>query len=216
MRLGIPIYEGVNLLDVAGPLEMFYWASRGNPLETVLVSADGGGVTSLNGVYFKAQASFAQTPALDILWVPGGKPAALEAIMRDEYSSYLQYLRQIARNATWVCSVCEGAMLLASAGLLDHHIATTHWAFVPCLQKFPAITVDTSHKRFLVSQTQNPPENRLTGGGISSGLDEALQLISILFGEGAAEDVQVATEYFPKPPVMGVIPGTTECPIKWD
>jgi cyclohexyl-isocyanide hydratase len=215
MRLGIPVYEGVNLLDVVGPLEMFYWASRDYPLETVLVSADGGGVTSLNGVYFKAQASFAQTPALDILWVPGGKPAALEAIMRDEYSSYLQYLRQIARNATWVCSVCEGAMLLARAGLLDNHIATTHWAFVPCLQKFPAITVDTSHKRFIVSQTQNPTENRLTGGGISSGLDEALQLISILFGEDAAKDVQVSTEYFPNPPVMGAIPPTATCEISW-
>jgi transcriptional regulator GlxA family with amidase domain len=215
MRLGIPIYEGVNLLDVAGPLEMFYWAGRDNPLETVLVSADGGGVTSINGVYFKAQASFAQTPALDILWVPGGKPAALEAIMRDEYSSYLQYLRQIARNATWVCSVCEGAMLLARAGLLDNHKATTHWAFIPCLQKFPKIAVDTTHPRFVVSKTQNPPENRLTGGGISSGLDEALQLISELFGAAAAEDVQVSTEYFPKPPVMGVIPAVTNCGISW-
>jgi cyclohexyl-isocyanide hydratase len=215
MRLGIPIYEGVNLLDVAGPLEMFYWASRDNPLETVLVSSDGGGVTSINGVYFKAQASFAQTPALDILWVPGGSPAALEAVMRDEYSSYLQYLRQIARSATWVCSVCEGAMLLARAGLLDNHIATTHWAFIPCLQKFPAITVDTSQKRFIVSQTQNPTENRLTGGGISSGLDEALQLISMLFGEDAAKDVQVSTEYFPKPPVMGVITPAATCEISW-
>ena len=216
MRLGIPVYEGVNLLDVAGPLEMFYWASRDNPLETVLVSADGGGVTSLNGVYFKAQASFAQTPALDILWVPGGKPAALEAIMRDEYSSYLQYLRQIARSATWVCSVCEGAMLLARAGLLKNHKATTHWAFVPCLQKFDGITADTKHERFVVSQRKDPTENRLTGGGISSGLDEALKLISLLFGDGAAEEVQVATQYFPKPPVMGVIPATSECPITWD
>jgi cyclohexyl-isocyanide hydratase len=209
MRLGIPIYEGVNLLDVAGPLEMFYWASRDNPLETVLVSSDGGGVTSLNGVHFKAQASFAQTPALDILWVPGGKPAALEAIMRDEYSSYLQYLRQIARNAKWVCSVCEGALLLARAGLLDGHKATTHWAFTACLQSFPEITVDTTHERFVVSG------NRLTGGGISAGLDEALKLISLLFGDDAAKEVQVTTQYFPKPPVMGVIPETPGCPVKW-
>jgi transcriptional regulator GlxA family with amidase domain len=216
MRLGIPIYEGVNLLDVAGPLEMFYWASRDNPLETVLVSADGGGVTSLNGVYFSAQASFAQTPALDILWVPGGKPAALEAIMRDDYSSYLQYLRQIARRATWVCSVCEGAMLLARAGVLKNHKATTHWAFIPCLRKFDAITVDTQLERFVVSQRKDPTENRLTGGGISSGLDEALKLISLLFGDGAAEEVQVATQYFPKPPVMGTIPATSECPITWE
>jgi cyclohexyl-isocyanide hydratase len=214
MRLGIPIYEGVNLLDVAGPLEMFYWASRDNPLETVLVSSDGGGVTSLNGVYFKAQASFAQTPALDILWVPGGKPAALEEIMRDEYSSYLQYLRQIARSAIWVCSVCEGAMLLARAGLLDHHGATTHWAFVPCLQSFPDITVDTDQQRFVVSQ--NEFGNRLTGGGISSGLDEALQLISLLFGEEAAKDVQTSTQYFPKPPVMAPTPEfPPSCMIKW-
>jgi transcriptional regulator GlxA family with amidase domain len=209
-RLGIPIYQGVNLLDVAGPLEMFYWAGRDNNLQTVLVSADGGAVTSLNGVRFKAQASFAQTPALDILWVPGGGPAALEAIMSDDYSPYLQYLRQIAVKAKWVCSVCEGAMLLARAGLLDGHKATTHWAFVACLQSFPDIKVDTKHQRFVVSG------NRLTGGGISAGLDEALQLISLLFGDDAAKEVQVATQYFPKPPVMGVIPDTPGCPIRWD
>jgi transcriptional regulator GlxA family with amidase domain len=217
VRLGIPVYEGVNLLDVAGPLEMFYWADQEtNKLQTVLVSADGGGVTSINGVYFKAQASFAQTPSLDVLWVPGGKPAALEAIMNDSNSPYLQYLRQIAVNAKWVCSVCEGAMLLAQAGLLDNHKATTHWAFVKCLQKFKTIKVDTGHPRFVVSKTQNPPENRLTGGGISSGLDEALQLISILFGEETAKSVQISTQYFPKPPVTGVIPKTPKCMINWD
>jgi cyclohexyl-isocyanide hydratase len=208
-RLGIPIYQGVNLLDVAGPLEMFYWAGRDNNLQTILVSADGGPVTSINGVRFEAQASFAQTPALDILWVPGGSPVALEAIMNDPYSPYLQYLRQIAVNAKWVCSVCEGAMLLAQAGLLDGHNATTHWAFVACLQSFPKITVDTNNERFVVSG------NRLTGGGISSGLDEALKLISLLFDDEAAKDVQVSTQYFPKPPVMGAIPPTPACMIKW-
>jgi transcriptional regulator GlxA family with amidase domain len=209
-RLGIPIYQGVNLLDVAGPLEMFYWAGQDNNLQTVLVSEDGGPVTSLNGVRFEAQASFAQTPALDILWVPGGKPAALEAIMSDHYSPYLQYLREIAVNAKWVCSVCEGAMLLARAGLLNGHKATTHWAFVPCLQSFPEITVDTTQQRFVVCG------NRLTGGGISAGLDEALQLIVLLFGEDAAKEVQTSTQYFPKPPVMAPFPDfPPTCPIKW-
>ncbi len=218
MKLGIPIYEGVNLLDVAGPLEMFYWAGQGNDLQTVLVSSDGHPVTSINKVRFEAQASFAQTPTLDILWVPGGDPEALEVIMRDPDSPYLQYLRQIAAKATWVCSVCEGALLLARAGLLDGHKATTHWAFVACLQKFKAITVDTTHPRFLVSQKerpQMPPENRLTGGGISSGLDESLKLISLLFGDQSAKRVQVTTEYFPKPPVMGAIPGIPECGMNW-
>jgi transcriptional regulator GlxA family with amidase domain len=210
MKLGIPIYQGVNLLDVAGPLEMFHWAAQSNDLQPVLVSSDGGAVTSMNGVRFEPQASFAQTPALDILWVPGGAPGALATIMRDPNSPYLQYLRQVAASATWVCSVCEGALLLARAGLLDGHAATTHWAFVGCLQRFPAIKVDTTHQRFVVSG------NRLTGGGISSGLDEALKLISLLFGDDAAIDAQVTTQYFPVPPVMGTIPPTPRCMITWD
>lgn len=210
MKLGIPIYESVNLLDVAGPLEMFYWAGRSNPLETVLVSSDGRGVTSINGVRFEAQARFAEVPKLDILWVPGGDPAALEEIMKDPNSPYLEYLRQVAVGATWVCSVCEGALLLARAGLLDGYRATTHWQFVKCLQQFPKIDVDTGRKRFLVS------ENRLTGGGVSSGLDESLELIRILFGEDAAKRVQRTTEYFPKPPVMGDLPaGAPECRMSW-
>lgn len=210
MKLGIPVYQGVNLLDVAGPLEMFYWAGQENDLQTVLVSEDGCAVTSINKVRFDAQASFAQTPALDILWVPGGDPDSLKAIMKNPDSPYLQYLRQIAANAKWVCSVCEGALLLARAGLLDGHEATTHWYFTECLQSFPRITVDTTRQRFVVSG------NRLTGGGISSGLDEALKLVFLLFGDKAAEEVQVTTQYFPKPPVMGVIPPTPKCSIKWD
>lgn len=211
MKLGIPIYDDVNLLDVAGPLEMFHWAGQENPLETVLVSSDGGAVTSMNGVRFEAQASFAETPTLDILWVPGGDPAALQDIMRDQNSPYLEYLRQVAVGATWVCSVCEGALLLARAGLLDGYRATTHWAFVKCLQQFPEIDVDTGRKRFLVS------ENRLTGGGVSSGLDESLKLICLLFGEDTAKSVQMNTEYFPRPPVMGDLPPEApECGMNWD
>jgi len=96
MRLGIPVYEGVNLLDVAGPLEMFYWAGLDKDLTTVLVSEDGRSVTSINGVRFAAQASFAQTPTLDILWVPGGRPVALGAIMKDGYSPYGGLIRTAA------------------------------------------------------------------------------------------------------------------------
>jgi len=210
MKLGIPIYDGVDLLDVAGPLEMFYWAGRSNDLEALLVSQDGRGVTSLNGVRFEPHASFAQTPTLDILWVPGGSPDVLATIMKNPNSPYLQYLREIAVGATWVCSVCEGALLLARAGLLDGHAATTHWAFVDCLQRFASVKVDTTHQRFVVSG------NRLTGGGISSGLDETLKLISLLFGEESAKDVQITTQYFPRPPVMGVIPPAPRCMINWD
>ncbi len=212
MKLGIPIYEGVNLLDVAGPLEMFYWAGQeGADLQTVLISADGKPVTSINGVRFDAQASFAQAPKLDVLWVPGGDVKSLEAIMKDPQSPYLQYLRRIAADATWVCSVCEGALLLARAGLLDGFEVTTHWYFTECLKKFPGIAkVDTTRQRFVVSRKASG--NRLTGGGISSGLDKSLKLISLLFGDKIAEQAQITTQYFPIPPVKGVIPRVTGMP----
>jgi transcriptional regulator GlxA family with amidase domain len=209
MKLGIPVYHGVDLLDVAGPYEMFKWVDAKWGLETLILSEDGGSVTSVNGLRFQAHSSFLLTPALDVLWVPGGHPQALERMMSEPQSAYLAYLKQVAAKATWVCSVCEGALLLARAGLLDGHKATTHWAFVNCLKEFQGIDVDTTHQRFVASG------NRLTGGGISSGLDEALKLIILLFGEEAAIDVQQTTQYFPQPPVVGTIPATPECPIHW-
>lgn len=209
MKLGIPVYDGVDLLDVAGPYEMFGWIDKSKGLETVLLSHDGGAVTSVNGLRFHAHASFQDVPALDVLWVPGGSTAALKAIMQDPHSAYLAYLRQVARHAKWVCSVCEGALLLARAGLLEGHHATTHWAFVRCLQEFPGITVDTTHQRFVVSG------NRLTGGGISSGLDEALKLIELLYDKATAEQVQITTQYFPQPPVAATLPSTPACPLQW-
>ena len=208
MKLGIPVYDGVDLLDVAGPYEMFKWIDASKGLEVVILSEDGRPVTTVNGLRFDAQASFAATPTLDVVWVPGGAPDVLGRIMSDPASPYLAYLRTVAPHATWVCSVCEGALLLARAGLLDGHKATTHWAFVECLERFP-IDVDTTHARFIVSG------NRLTGGGISSGLDEALKLISLLFGEETATEVQITTQYFPVPPVAGTIPPAPSCPVRW-
>lgn len=207
IKLGIPVYEQVNLLDVAGPYEMFNWVGQ-DKLQTTIVSADGGPVKTMNGLRFEAQASFAATPALDVLWVPGGDPDALGKIMSDPHSPYLAYLRQVAAGAKWVCSVCEGALLLASAGLLDGHKVTTHWAFVKCMEKFP-VTVAHDHPRFVESG------NRLTGGGISSGLDEALKLIELLFDKATAQSVQVTTQYFPEPPVTGQIPDAPACPVQW-
>jgi cyclohexyl-isocyanide hydratase len=209
MRLGIPVYDGVDLLDVAGPYEMFKWVDQSKRLETVILSETGGSVKSLNGVRFEAHGCFAGTSALDVLWVPGGDPKVLGEIMSNPVSPYLAFLQSVAPMAKWVCSVCEGALLLARAGLLDGHKATTHWAFVNCLKRFPNIEVDSGNPRFVVSG------NRLTGGGISSGLDEALKLIMLLFDEATATAVQATTQYFPKPPVAGSIPAAPACPVQW-
>jgi transcriptional regulator GlxA family with amidase domain len=208
MKLGIPVYQGVDLLDVAGPYEMFNWVDKEKGLEVVVVSAEGYDVTSRDGLRIGAHASFAETPVLDVLWVPGGDPDVLGIIMSDPHSPYLTYLRQVAEGARWVCSVCEGALLLARAGLLDGHKVTTHWYFEKCLSRFP-VEVVPGHPRFVVSG------NRVTGGGISSGLDEALKLIELLFDQDTAKSVQETTQYFPDPPVHGTMGLPPDCPVKW-
>lgn len=208
MIIGIPVYQGVNLLDVAGPYEMFNWIPKEKP-DTFLISEDGCPVTTMNEVTLAVHRGFADLPALDVLWVPGGAPDALSRLMKDKDGSYLGYLKQVAAHATWVCSVCEGAMLLAQAGLLDGHKATTHWAFVNCLKTFPKIEVDETNPRFVQCG------NRLTGGGISSGLDEALKLIELMTDADTARSVQRSTQYFPDPPVMATIPPAPPCPFSW-
>jgi cyclohexyl-isocyanide hydratase len=108
-----------------------------------------------------------------------------------------------------MCSVCDGAMLLAAAGLLDGYQATTHWAFLSCFpQRFPKVIVAPGHPRFVHDR------NRLTAGGVASGLDAALKLIELLGGTALAQRVQQDTQYYPDPPVSSVIPPTpAQCPI---
>lgn len=208
MIVGIPVFPNVDLLDVAGPYEMFNW-TPGGVVQAVIVSEDGGPVTSINGVRFEAHFSFENAPPLDVLWVPGGPVEVMNGLMTADPPTYLDYLVEVAAKASWVCSVCEGALLLAKAGLLDGHQATTHWAVINCLKQFETVEVAPGNPRFVQSG------NRLTGGGISSGLDEALRLIEILAGTASAMTVQSITQYFPVPPVQGSIPDSPPCDYSW-
>jgi transcriptional regulator GlxA family with amidase domain len=202
----IPVYPGVDLLDVTGPFEMFFWTEA---LNVQVVAEHKGLITCGSGLTLYVDKTFADADPADALWTPGGDPGALVAIMNDPKETYLNFLRQQAEPPAIVASVCEGALLLAAAGLLDGYAATTHWAFVPCLrERFPRVKVAAGHPRFVQDR------DRLTGAGISSGLDEALALITLLLGGAAAEDVQRTTEYYPDPPVMASFPTPGECPLK--
>jgi transcriptional regulator GlxA family with amidase domain len=208
MIVGIPVYQQVDLLDVAGPYEMFNWVPD-KQVQAVIISEDGKAVTSVNGVTFEAHYCFESAPKLDVLWVPGGPVEVMNGLMTARPPTYLDYLIEVAGDASWVCSVCEGALLLAQAGLLDGHQATTHWAVLDCLAQFKQVQVAPGNPRFVQSG------NRLTGGGISSGLDEALRLIEILAGTTVAMSVQATTQYFPIPPVQGSIPASPPCQFSW-
>jgi cyclohexyl-isocyanide hydratase len=203
--IGIPVYDDVDMLDVTGPFEMFDWAGY----EIDLIAEHKGMKRFRNkGFRFEVTKSFADARAYDAIWVPGGDPKALAAIIDDPGRTYLNFLTAQAARTKMLCSVCEGAMLLAAAGLLDHYHATTHWAFVPCFaERFPKVLVADGHPRFVLDR------NRLTGGGISAGLDEALMLIQLLDGTVAAQEVQQTTQYYPDPPVSSTIPPASGCPL---
>ena len=226
-KIGIPIYDQVDLMDIAAPCEMFFWmnqtwqtkTSNQKSAQVLLVSATSQAVTTAAGVAITPTVTFEACPQLDMLWVPGGYPAALKARMSDPV--FLNFLRKQSQQAKFVTSVCEGAMLLASAGLLDGYQATTHWAFISCLKRFYKVEVVKGHPRFVVNHDQARDRFVVTGGGISSGLDEALKLVELMTnemlgpgtGEAVAKGVQLTTQYFPKPPFSGKIPGSAHCPL---
>jgi transcriptional regulator GlxA family with amidase domain len=214
-RIGIPVYSGVDLLDVAVPYELFNWMKESlsgqRDVSVDLIAQTTDPILTRDCLTLLPQTTFSERPSLDLLWVPGGAPAALKKQMADR--TFMRYLVDVSRNAEYVTSVCEGALLLAEAGLLDGYLATTHWAFLPCLQKYPKVQVVPGNPRFVVDDRNGTKGIRVTGGGISSGLDEALELVGRIAGLKVAEDVQLTTQYLPKPPICVDIPVATDCPL---
>lgn len=222
LTIGIPVYAGMDPLDVAGPYEVFSNMAAevaDRCAVTVLVLGETlDPVPTRFGLSMVPQATFDSVAHLDVLWVPGGSIDALQTLMAG--GPYLDALVRWSDGARFVTSVCEGAMLLAAAGLLDGYRATTHWAFIPCFDRFPAvIPVGGKHHRwprFVVDPPNPDPDalgTRVTGAGISAGLDEALQLVTMLFGKKVAKQVQVDIQYFPDPPVNAKLKAARSCPI---
>jgi transcriptional regulator GlxA family with amidase domain len=205
MRIVIPVYDQVDMLDVCGPCEMYSWAK----FQVDLVAEKPGEVRFNSGLVFHVSAGLDLPGPADALWVPGGDPAALTRIIAEgEKSPYLNFLKRQAAQSRWICSVCEGALLLAAAGLLDGFLVTTHWAFIPYLMAYyPTVRVADGHPRFVIDR------DRMTGGGISSGLDAALKLIELLAGQETAISVQQTTQYYPAPPVASAIPNVIATPM---
>jgi len=199
--IAIPIVENFDLMDVANPYEIFcwlqpFWKERGGELQVRLIGHTAGvAVRSFNGACLMTHAAFSDfsDERVDVLFVPGGGGTYVDAIKKD--TELLDFVRSQAEYAKWIASVCTGAFVLAQAGLLEGIRATTHWMFLDQLQQeYPKIQVVNGFPRFV-------KDGRfMTGGGISSGIDEALTLAGTIATEHAGREIELAIQYRPQPP----------------
>jgi putative intracellular protease/amidase/YHS domain-containing protein len=183
-NVAILVFNGMELLDFAGPAEVFSNAGRGPTFNVYTVAATREPITSQGLVTTTPRHTFADCPRPDIVVVPGGNTRTLA---KEEKT--LDWIRQSASQAEIVLSVCTGAFVLANAGLLDGQEATTHWASIERLrQQFPKTTV--REKRRFVDNGKI-----VTAAGVSAGIDASLHVVERLLGQGAARETAKYMEY---------------------
>jgi len=188
------MFEGMTQLDLTGPLEVF---SRFPENKIHLISKSVDPLKCDRGLTIIPDTSFETCPLkLDVLFVPGGP--GISGLLKDD--EYLNFIRSKGQS-TYITSVCTGSIALAACGLLDGFKATTHWLSMELLKRFNVVTVD---ERVVVDR------NRITGAGVTSGIDFSLMLSSILFGEQRAKEVQLLIEYNPQPPFHSGHPSLAE------
>jgi cyclohexyl-isocyanide hydratase len=183
LQIGMLLYPGLTLLDLIGPQTVWSWHAK---IHLVWKTQDL--IVSDSGVAIQPTTTFADCPHdLDILFVPGGFGTA--AAMQDR--AVLDFLAARAAHAKYVTSVCSGSLILGAAGLLQGYKATSHWASRDILPLFGAEPVEA---RVVVDR------NRITGGGVTAGIDFGLVLLAKLRGDDVAKVTQLAMEYDPEPP----------------
>ena len=189
LRIGMLVYPRFTALDLIGPHTVFAQLTN---TEVHLVWKTLDPVTSDAGVAISPTRTFATCPdPLDVLFVPGGTSGTV-AMMED--AEVLAFLRSRAAATTWVTSVCTGSLVLGAAGLLRGYRATTHWVardVLPILEATPIVERYVEHG------------NRMTGAGISAGIDFGLRLAERLRGAVEAQRIQLNLEYAPEPPYPG-------------
>jgi len=190
VTVGMVLFPDLTQLDLTGPYEVF---ARMPDTRVHLVAATEAPVRSERGLTIVPDVTFDTVPQLDVICVPGG--IGVNAMMED--GALLHFLQRQARDARYVTSVCTGALLLGAAGLLRGYRATTHWLSLDLLPLFGAHTVD---ERVVKDR------NRITGGGVTAGIDFGLVVASELFGPAVAQEIQLMIEYNPAPPFPGGSP----------
>ncbi|MGE5653540.1 MAG: DJ-1/PfpI family protein [Bacillota bacterium] len=186
MRVGIMLFEQVEVLDFAGPYEVLAGAThQGQPLFEVVTVAMSNDVICRGGLKVTADYTFADCPPFDLLLVPGGPGTR---VSEAELAPLVDFVRSQAARVSYLASVCTGAFLLARAGLLDGRQATTHYARRQELQDhFPQIKV--------VAERVVDEGDIVTAAGVSSGVHLALHLVERFGSQESAHLEQKRIEW---------------------
>jgi cyclohexyl-isocyanide hydratase len=179
------LFPGFNALDLVGPMVVMS-AMPDARIHLVWKTLDP--VRNDRGIGMLPTATFANALRPGILFVPGGTMGVLDQM---EDSETLDFLRNKAEQADYVTSVCTGSLILGAAGLLDGYRAATHWTTRELLADLGAIPCADRVVR---------DRNRISGGGITAGIDFGLAIAALLHGDERAKAIQLALEYDPAPP----------------
>lgn len=193
IKIGIVLFQNLDQLDVAGPYEVF---SDFPNTKVYLISNSLSLIKSSNGLIFKPNSTFKNTPQLDVLFVPGGFGVA-DVVTKNK--ELIQFVNKQSEYAKYVSSVCTGSLILASAGELKGYRATSHWLAKKYLANFGAIPAE---ERVVVDQ------NRITGAGVTTGVEVALKIGDLLFGKEFVEKEQLVIEYTNPSPLYPIQPNT--------
>ncbi|WP_333715542.1 DJ-1/PfpI family protein [Pantoea eucrina] len=192
LSVGLLLFPGVTQLDLTGPFEVF---ARAPHTRVHLIWKTRDPVISDRGLAMLPTTTFDACPLLDVICVPGG-PGQI-ALMTD--STVLAFIREKSAQASLVTSVCTGSLVLGAAGLLKGYRATSHWTSLDQLALLGAEPISARVVR---------DRNRITGAGVTSGIDFALRVVADLQGEAVAQMIQLQMEYDPQPPFNSGTPHT--------
>jgi len=198
MQVACLLYDRFTALDIVGPFEVMNNVPDAEP---VFVAEHPGAIRNESDTMsIVAELSLDEVTSPDVVIVPGG--FGTRALL--DHEPLLSWLRAVHETTTWTTSVCTGSLLLAAAGLLDGAPATTHWLARDTLASLGARPVPdrvVQHGKIV------------TAAGVSSGIDMALRLVQLIYGDEVAEAVQLGIEYDPEPPFDAGSPEKAPAPV---
>lgn len=191
--VGILIFDDVEILDVAGPFEVFAVTrlndeqrlQQSSPFKVYLISETNKQITAIGGLRLTPDVTISECPELDLLIVPGGWGTRKES----KNKILVNWIGNQFTNDRLIASVCTGSSLLGKAGLLDGRDATTHWRAFDFLQESAPKARILKNVRFTLT------EPIFTSAGVSAGIDLALRIVSHVFGTEVGQATARQMEY---------------------